>query len=56
MAEFCSKCAHKFGMKSDTAPLLCEGCGQYFEKKRTPLLWYALLAIAIVVLIFIIQS
>lgn len=33
MAEFCKDCAYKFGMKPDCKPLLCEGCGQSFEKK-----------------------
>lgn len=32
MAEFCNKCAKKHGLYPDRYPLLCEGCGNYFEK------------------------
>lgn len=32
MACFCDKCADKIGMRPDTKPLLCEGCGKYFYK------------------------
>ena len=32
MAEFCNKCAKKQGLYPDRYPLLCEGCGNYFEK------------------------
>ncbi|WP_440881407.1 hypothetical protein [Tenacibaculum sp. C7A-26P2] len=33
MAEFCKDCANRLGMRPDSKPLLCEGCGKYFEKK-----------------------
>lgn len=39
MAEFCNKCAPKFGMRPDSAPLLCEGCGKHIEKKNNVVLW-----------------
>lgn len=32
MAEFCKDCAPKYGLQADSLPLLCEGCGKYFEK------------------------
>lgn len=32
MAEFCKKCAYKYGFRPDSKPLLCEGCGQYFDR------------------------
>jgi hypothetical protein len=33
MAEFCKKCYQKYGFKDwDKKPLLCEGCGLFFEK------------------------
>ena len=32
MAEFCNKCAKEHGLYPDRYPLLCEGCGNYFEK------------------------
>ena len=31
MAEFCKKCADRYGLKEDTPPFLCEGCGQLIE-------------------------
>jgi len=33
MAEFCKTCAEELGLEPDERPLLCEGCGRYFEKK-----------------------
>ena len=33
MAEFCKKCAPKYGMLFDGYSLFCEGCGEYFEEK-----------------------
>lgn len=32
MAEFCNKCAKENGLYPDIYPLLCEGCGEYFER------------------------
>lgn len=32
MAEFCKKCADDLGFEPDAKPLLCEGCGLYFER------------------------
>lgn len=31
MAEYCKKCANKLGIRPDTNPLFCEGCGQEFN-------------------------
>lgn len=31
MAEFCKDCAKRLGFFEDEKPLLCEGCGEYFE-------------------------
>lgn len=35
MALFCKKCAEKFGMIPDEAPLLCEGYGREFQKRES---------------------
>ena len=34
MAEFCDKCAYELGFEKESYPLLCEGCGKYFEYKN----------------------
>lgn len=31
MADYCDKCADKYGFEKETYPLFCEGCGKYFE-------------------------
>lgn len=32
MAEFCIKCAHKYGLQPDNKPLFCEGCNTHYEE------------------------
>lgn len=39
MAEYCSKCAKKYGFKLETEPELCEGCGELRQNKSNKLLW-----------------
>lgn len=32
MADYCDKCADELGFEKESYPLLCEGCGKYFEE------------------------
>lgn len=32
MAEFCRKCAKKYGLEPEEAPLFCEGCNKNIER------------------------
>lgn len=32
MAEFCKFCAVKYGFEQDPYPLLCEGCGKFYDR------------------------
>lgn len=34
MADYCNKCSDKLGFEKEDYPLLCEGCGEYFEYKN----------------------
>lgn len=38
MAEFCKKCAPKYGHEFEGYPCFCEGCGEYFDKKES---WFS---------------
>lgn len=39
MAEYCSKCAKKYGFKLETEPEVCEGCGEVRKNKSINFLW-----------------
>lgn len=34
MAEYCKKCAEKFGFERESYPLFCEGCNQFFYNQN----------------------
>ncbi|CAM4177033.1 hypothetical protein FLJU110815_20340 [Flavobacterium jumunjinense] len=34
MAEFCDNCRKRYGFEKEDYPILCEGCGIYFEKRK----------------------
>lgn len=50
MAEYCSKCAKKYGLHSEVEPELCEGCGKLRQNKSNKLLWVISILAALFIL------
>lgn len=50
MAEYCSKCARKYGFKIETEPEMCEGCGKLRQNTSNKILWVILVLGALLLL------